>query len=107
MQKAGNSKITKPKKEFAVKARKSVSSSIIEAGLKPGKTEMAPAAEISAALSDVTLEEKHHLISKAAYYRAERRSFIPGHDLDDWLNAETEIEMMLSKSGAGNPAKNA
>jgi len=26
-----------------------------------------------------------------AYYRAERRGFAPGHELDDWLAAEAEM----------------
>jgi hypothetical protein len=30
-------------------------------------------------------------IAEAAYYRAERRGFEPGHELEDWLAAEAEI----------------
>jgi hypothetical protein len=89
-----------------VKTRESVSLSIIEsAGIKPGKTEMELATATSA-VTEVTPEERHHLISEAAYYHAESRSFVPGYELDDWLNAEAEVEMMLSTSGAGNPARN-
>jgi hypothetical protein len=32
------------------------------------------------------------LIAEAAYYRAEKRGFAPGKELDDWLAAEKEIE---------------
>jgi len=28
----------------------------------------------------------------AAYYRAEKRNFEPGHELEDWLAAEAELE---------------
>jgi len=31
------------------------------------------------------------LIAEGAYYRAERRGFAPGHELDDWLAAEAEL----------------
>lgn len=31
------------------------------------------------------------MIAMAAYYRAERRGFAPGHDLEDWFAAEAEI----------------
>jgi hypothetical protein len=31
------------------------------------------------------------MISEAAYYRAQRRGFAPGRELDDWLAAEAEI----------------
>ena len=32
------------------------------------------------------------LIATAAYYLAERRGFVPGYELADWLAAEREIE---------------
>jgi hypothetical protein len=32
------------------------------------------------------------LIATAAYYRAERRGFQPGHETEDWLAAEREID---------------
>ncbi len=31
-------------------------------------------------------------IAREAYYRAERRGFAPGYELDDWLAAEAEID---------------
>jgi hypothetical protein len=31
-------------------------------------------------------------IAEAAYWRAERRGFTPGHELDDWLDAEREVD---------------
>jgi hypothetical protein len=31
-------------------------------------------------------------IAERAYWRAERRSFAPGHELEDWLHAEREID---------------
>lgn len=36
-------------------------------------------------------EERHHRIAVAAYYRAERRGFAPGCEMDDWFEAEAEI----------------
>lgn len=33
-----------------------------------------------------------HLIAEAAYFRAEQRGFVPGNELDDWLDAEAEIK---------------
>jgi Protein of unknown function (DUF2934) len=32
------------------------------------------------------------LIATAAYYRAQKRGFQPGHELEDWLAAEREID---------------
>ena len=42
--------------------------------------------------SDAELVEDHHaMIAEAAFFIAESRGFIPGHELDDWLAAEREI----------------
>jgi Protein of unknown function (DUF2934) len=38
-------------------------------------------------------------IAEAAYWRAERRGFIAGHELDDWLEAEREIDGELAPRG--------
>jgi hypothetical protein len=37
------------------------------------------------------------LIRVAAYYRAEKRRFIPGAELGDWLAAEAEIDARLNE----------
>ena len=36
-------------------------------------------------------EERHRRISDAAYYRAQRRGFAPGHEEEDWLEAEKDL----------------
>jgi hypothetical protein len=41
-------------------------------------------------------ERRRALIALAAYVRAERRGFAPGHEEADWLAAEAEIDMALS-----------
>jgi hypothetical protein len=48
-----------------------------------------PTAAASAALS---AEQRHVMIAIAAYYIAERRGFAAGHELEDWLRAESEID---------------
>jgi hypothetical protein len=37
-------------------------------------------------------ENREARIAEAAYWRAERRHFEPGHELEDWLDAEREID---------------
>lgn len=37
------------------------------------------------------------LTAERAYFRAERRGFAPGHELEDWLAAEREVEALLSE----------
>jgi hypothetical protein len=36
-------------------------------------------------------EDIHEMIATAAYYRAERRGFTDGGEMEDWLEAEEEI----------------
>ena len=38
--------------------------------------------------------ERHGMVATAAYYLAERRGFEPGHELEDWLAAEAEVESL-------------
>jgi hypothetical protein len=52
----------------------------------------------SSPLREVTLEERHQLIAEAAYFRAQQRNFSPGYELEDWLDAEAEIESRLKSS---------
>lgn len=33
----------------------------------------------------------HEMIAKNAYYRAQKRGFQPGHEAEDWFEAEQEI----------------
>jgi hypothetical protein len=35
--------------------------------------------------------ERRELIATAAYFRAQKRGFEPGHELEDWFAAETEL----------------
>lgn len=38
-------------------------------------------------------------IAEAAYFRAQKRGFEPGHELDDWLAAEAELsEVQISSA---------
>ena len=38
---------------------------------------------------------RHDMIACAAYYRAEKRGFSGGSEIEDWLEAEAEIERTL------------
>ncbi len=66
------------------------------------KAEIARAAETAhsrySRMAQAMLERevRHEMIAKAAYFRAERRGFEPGHDVEDWLAAETEIDTGLT-----------
>ena len=40
---------------------------------------------------------RHGMIQEAAYFRALSRGFAPGHELEDWLAAEAEVEDRAAK----------
>jgi len=42
------------------------------------------------------LETRRRMVAEAAYYLAERRRFEPGLDMDDWVEAERQIETAVS-----------
>jgi hypothetical protein len=39
----------------------------------------------------IELDEFREMVAKNAYYRAEKRGFKAGFEIDDWLEAEREI----------------
>ena len=51
-----------------------------------------PAEEVGDLPRAETEEERWRRIALNAYYRAERRGFAPGGELDDWLAAEQQSD---------------
>lgn len=51
--------------------------------------------EAHAVAALVPPEVRAQMIAEAAYYRAEARGFEPGRDLEDWLEAEAQIDRLL------------
>jgi hypothetical protein len=47
--------------------------------------------------SPVTARQRQIMICEAAYYIAEHRGFEPGHDMDNWLAAERQIDAALAR----------
>jgi hypothetical protein len=43
------------------------------------------------ARADLSPDEVRKLVSEAAYYRAKQRGFTPGHEIEDWVQAEAEV----------------
>ena len=53
-------------------------------------------ASLASAALNLAGEDRRQLIAEAAYFRAERRGFQPGNELEDWLAAEIEIDALLN-----------
>ncbi len=46
----------------------------------------------------IDANEREDMIRKAAYFRAASRGFRPGHEVEDWLASEMEIDRVLARS---------
>lgn len=49
-------------------------------------------------LANANSRERLAMIREAAYYKAEKRNFAPGHDAEDWAAAERDIDELLSRA---------
>jgi len=103
------------KTESAVKAKKPSATSkpaeAVKAAVKKApavksekvaapKAKTATAAKKPAAAKakkNVTPEQRYMMICEAAYFKAQRRGFAPENEIQDWLDAEAEINSLLSK----------
>jgi hypothetical protein len=45
----------------------------------------------------VDIDTKWLMVAEAAYYCAQKRGFEAGHDLDDWLEAEAQIDTLVRR----------
>lgn len=102
------------KMETAVKATKPAASSKPAEKAKPAPKKAPAAAKVAApkpaatakkapakrvskkAAANVTPEQRYLMICEAAYFKAEQRGFSPEHEVQDWLDAEAEINRLLS-----------
>ena len=55
------------------------------------KSKKTPPALSGAARVEITADELRKLVEEAAYYRAKQRGFEPGHEVEDWVQAEAEV----------------
>jgi hypothetical protein len=78
----------------------------------PDKRGVAPSRVVNSEPDERILEVR---IAELAYFRAQSRGFEPGHDVDDWLEAEEELKRAVTPTpleanastaapGAGSPS---
>ena len=80
------SKKTMTKKK-AVSAKKTATRKATKKSTSPSKS--------GTSSIDITPEERWKMIAGAAYHKAEKRGFAPGHELNDWAEAEKEIDKLV------------
>jgi hypothetical protein len=59
-------------------------------------TESADVPKVNFVGEQLVYKDRYERIAEAAYLRAEQRGFEPGHEVEDWLAAEQEIDALLS-----------
>ena len=50
---------------------------------------------------------RHRMISEAAFHRYTERGYADGYDVDDWLQAEAEVDHLLLNRQAAAPRRGA
>jgi hypothetical protein len=61
-----------------------------------GKTAGRSTASGRASAPKITTEARWKMIAVAAYHRAESRGFAHGDEVEDWLEAEKEIDRLIA-----------
>lgn len=80
--------------ETPMRKQKSVRADQSAPRKKPAAPELSISIETvqdSPSSNSIADASRQRMISEAAYYRALKRGFEPGRELDDWLAAEAEI----------------
>lgn len=72
---------------------------------RAAKPKAPSAARGSKAKAAPAAPDRRGWIATAAYFRAERRGFAPGGEIDDWLAAEAEIAVDAEHVGTARPAR--
>jgi hypothetical protein len=87
--KTAKKKVTRKKvtRKKAVIARKTPTRKVAK---NPTKTSKLDISSIS-----IAPEERWRMIAIAAYHKAEKRGFAPGNELQDWAEAEKEIDKLI------------
>jgi len=85
---------TKTRRQSATGAAKTPTPSSQAAAVK--RRQAAPRRQTAAA--PVTPEDRYRMIAEAAYHRARMRGFAAGGEVQDWLEAEAEIDARLREA---------
>ena len=72
--------------------------------------ETEPEEESAAVFSEGAQDEidhdlRHRMISEAAYHLYEQRGYVDGFELDDWFQAEAEVDRVLSERTMGKSVR--
>jgi Protein of unknown function (DUF2934) len=71
----------------------------------PAKTGSKAPRKSPASGAEMAPSDRDIRVRMAAYFRAERRGFAPGHEIEDWLAAEAELNGQGQPGSAAKPRK--
>ena len=90
--KVAKKKTTAPKKTAVAKK---TTTSKKSSTAKKATTKKTTKIEQTSFKLNITPEERWKMVAVAAYHRAEKRNFASGHELQDWTEAEKEVDKLL------------
>jgi hypothetical protein len=94
---------TRALRELGIKASKFDSGGAVDRAVKgrTRKSRIPAPPTVSVVTRSSAYAEPHPdrdaMIAEAAYYRSAHRGFEPGHEVDDWLAAESDIDAALAR----------
>ena len=88
-------KVAKKKTAKKKTAKKKVVAKKKVSKKKSSKKKVVAKKSVAKVVSD---QERYEMIQRHAYFLAEARNFHPGHELDDWHEAERFVDGMLRKN---------
>jgi len=56
-----------------------------------------PAAKAKRKTATASTAVRQRMIEEAAYFHAQQRNFATGHEMNDWLMAEIEVDKIINK----------
>jgi len=77
-------------------AKKIATPKAAAAELKPANAPVTRKAAAKKKTLPVSPEHRYHMIATAAYFKAERRGFAGGYEMQDWISAEAEVDAQLN-----------
>lgn len=86
------------KKKAASKKKVAKKAVVKKAAVKKAATKKA-ASKKSAAKKTVSYQQRYQMIAEAAYHISEKQGFRPGNEMDNWLQAEKEIDGWITEQG--------
>ncbi len=81
-------------------ARLDITTAEVESAVKKSKTsKTAPQRHVdkTVAIQRITSEQRHNMVAEAAYFIAEKRSFAGSSRMDDWLQAEADVNAQFKE----------